>query len=243
MRKNITGILLLMMIALTGSAQDLQLHYDFGRRIYSSEEETRMDVTLTLEQFKADKLGSWYYFIDMDIYGSGMKGAYAEISREFTFAHSSGKTSLDAHVEYDGGMTTFKSGGGTRFQNALLVGPALNGHNTDYSATWSVQVMYKQYFKSGASKAYSSCQLTGVWGLNFAKEKCTFSGYIDFWRGVQNNGHGKLIVMTEPQFWYNATKHFSVGTEIEVSNNFITPEVETNRTCYINPTLAVKYNF
>jgi hypothetical protein len=243
MKKNITAILLLMMIALTGSAQDLQLHYDFGRRIYSSEEETRMDVTLTLEQFKADKLGSWYYFIDLDFYGSGMKGAYTEISREFTFARPSGKTSLDAHVEYDGGMTTFKSGGGMRFQNALLVGPAWNGHNADYSATWSVQAMYKQYFKGEDSKAYSSCQLTGVWGLNFAKERCTFSGYIDFWRGVKSNGHGKLIVMTEPQFWYNATKHFSVGTEIEVSNNFITPEVETSRTCYVNPTLAVKYNF
>jgi hypothetical protein len=242
MKKNLFTIILLFS-ALTVSAQNLQLHYDFGRRIYSSEEATRQDITLTLEQFKADKLGSWFYFIDLDIYGSGMKGAYTEISREFTLAHPSTNSSFDAHVEYDGGMTTFKSGGGMRFQNALLVGPAWNWHNSDFSTTLSVQTMYKQYFKGGSSKAYSSFQLTGVWGTNFASGHCTFSGYIDFWRGVGQNGHGKLIIMSEPQFWYNATRHFSFGTEIEVSNNFVTPEAVTTKTCYVNPTLAIKYNF
>lgn len=241
MKKGITIILLL--VAVAANAQNLQLHYDFGRRIYSSEEHTRQDVTLTLEQFKGDCLGSWFYFIDLDIYGSGMKGAYMEMSREFTFARPSAAATFDAHIEYDGGLTTFKEGGGTRFQNALLIGPAYNGHNKDYSATWSVQTMYKQYFRSGTSKAYSSFQLTGVWGLNFANRHCTFSGYIDFWRGVANNGHGKLVIMSEPQFWYNINHHFSVGTEIEVSNNFINPETVTSKTCYVNPTLAVKYNF
>ena len=200
-------------------------------------------VTLTFEQFKADHLGSWFWFIDLDMYHDGMKGAYTEISREFTLTSTSKSSSLAAHVEYDGGMTTFKDGGGTRFQNAVLIGPAWNGHNSDFSATWSVQAMYKQYFKYQESKAYASFQLTGVWGLTFAGGKGTFSGFIDLWRGEKANRHGQLVLLTEPQLWYNANKHFSIGTEVELSTHFIFPECASDKSFYVNPTLAVKYNF
>jgi len=62
--------LLIFVALLLGStslmAQNVQLHYDFGRNIYSNEESGRQKVTATLEQFKADKWGSWYYFVDID---------------------------------------------------------------------------------------------------------------------------------------------------------------------------------
>jgi hypothetical protein len=48
-------------------AQDIQVHYDFGRDIYSAEENGRQKVTVTLEQFKADQWGSWFYFVDIDL--------------------------------------------------------------------------------------------------------------------------------------------------------------------------------
>jgi hypothetical protein len=244
MNKQQSIILLAALTALPAAAQNLQLHYDFGRRLYSDEEATRQNVTLTFEQFSADRLGSWFWFIDLDMYHDGMKGAYTEISREFTFANLNSGGSLAAHVEYDGGMTTFKSGGGTRFQNAALVGPAWNGHSGDFAATWSVQAMYKQYFSGGAgAPAYASFQLTGVWGYTFADGRWTTSGYVDLWRSQKSNGHGRLTVMTEPQLWYNFNKKCSVGTEWEISNNFITPECATSRTFYVNPTLAVKFNF
>ena len=242
MKKQILTMLLCAVAALA-QAQNLQVHYDFGRKIYSDEQKTRQMVTLTFEQFKADHLGSWFWFIDLDMYHDGMKGAYTEISREFTLTSTSKSSSLAAHVEYDGGMTTFKDGGGTRFQNAVLIGPAWNGHNSDFSATWSVQAMYKQYFKYQESKAYASFQLTGVWGLTFAGGKGTFSGFIDLWRGEKANRHGQLVLLTEPQLWYNANKHFSIGTEVELSNHFIFPECASDKSFYVNPTLAVKYNF
>lgn len=235
--------LVLLLAAFNVWSQNFQLHYDFGRKIYSDEEATRQMVTLTYEQFKADKLGSWYWFVDFDMYSDGMKGAYTEISREFTFANPSSAVSLAAHVEYDGGLTSFKNGGGTRFQNSALIGPALNGHNSDFSTTWSLQAMYKQYFKYNESSAYASMQLTGVWSTTFASGKCTFSGFIDLWRGEKANGHGQLVLLTEPQLWYNFDKHFSLGTEIEISDNFIFPESVTDKSFYVNPTLAVKYNF
>ena len=43
---------------MTVSAQNIQLHYDFGRNIYTGEEAGRQKVTMTIEQFKADQWGS-----------------------------------------------------------------------------------------------------------------------------------------------------------------------------------------
>ena len=241
--KKIFFLSIMLVATFVANAQNLQVHYDFGRAIYSDEEATRQRVTLTFEQFKADKLGSWFWFIDLDMYHDGMKGAYTEISREFTVKNLSDNLSLAAHVEYDGGMTTFKPAGGTRFQNAALVGPALNGHNADYSKTWSVQAMYKQFFKGAGGDAYASFQITGVWGINFAGGKGTFSGFIDFWRAETANHHGQLQIISEPQLWYNVNSHFSLGGEVEISNNFIIPECDTDKSFYINPTLGVKYVF
>jgi len=225
---------LMAISALTVQAQNVQLHYDFGRNLYPDQEEGRQKVTLTLEQFKADKWGSWFYFVDMDFSNKFIEGAYGEISREFNI----GKKGFAAHVEYDGGLNRFGS-----FQHAALLGGAWNGHSADFSKTYGVQLMYKRYFKSyDYTSAYHSFQLTGVWGLTFAGKKCTFSGFIDFWRGEDADGHGQLVILTEPQFWYNATDHFSIGTEWEVSNNFIY-NVYDDKSFFINPTLALKWNF
>ena len=219
------GVMALM--GLTMYAQNIQLHYDFGRSIYSEQlggpqddnQGRRANVTLTLEQFKADNWG--------------------EISREFNLGKQS---PIAAHIEYNGGLNRFGS-----YQQAALAGFAYNGHSEDFSKTWSVQLMYKQYFKSYEyTRAYASVQLTGVWGINFAHNKCRFDGFIDFWRGENwrpgHENHGMLVVLTEPQFWYNFTDHFSVGTEVEISNNFIYNVVD-DKSFFINPTLAVKWNF
>ena len=232
---------LMVIAAVSATAQNIQLHYDFGRNLYSNEEAARQKVTITLEQFKADKWGSWYYFVDVDLSRKETKGAYTEISREFNL----GKTSPFAlHVEYDGGLGSRLAGTTSgSYQQAGLVGLAYNGHNEDFSKTWSVQLLYKTFFRdANANNAYHSAQLTGVWGINFANKKGTFSGFIDFWRGEKANGHGKLVILSEPQIWYNATEHFSIGSEVEISNNFIY-NTYSDKTFFVNPTLAVKWKF
>ena len=232
--KKIFCLALMAVAAMGVSAQNIQVHYDFGRNIYPDQEDGRQKVTVTLEQFKADQWGSWYYFVDVDMTNKFTEGAYTEISREFNI----GKKGFAAHVEYDGGLN--KSGA---FQQAALLGGAYNGHNADFSKTWSVQLMYKRFFKSyDYTSAYNSVQLTGVWGLNFANKKCTFSGFVDFWRGEKANGNGQLVILSEPQFWYNVTDHFSVGGEVEISNNFIYNTYD-DKSFFVNPTLAVKWNF
>ena len=225
--------IVLMAFAISSQAQDVQLHYDFGRLIYPDQEESRQSMTITLEQFKADKWGSWYYFVDVDLSNKFIEGAYTEISRELSI----GKKGFAAHVEYDGGLNRFGS-----FQHAALLGGAWNGHTADFSKTYSVQLMYKRYFKSYEyTSAYHSLQLTGVWGLKFGKS-FTCSGFIDFWRGEDADGHGKLVILTEPQFWYNVTKNIGFGSEVEISNNFIY-HTYNDKSFFINPTVAFKYNF
>lgn len=237
MRKKTLLLSLFALLSLTAVAQDIQLHYDFGRNIYTGEESGRQKVTVTVEQFKADKWGSWYYFVDIDLSRHFTESTYTEISREFTLGKES---PFAAHVEYDGGLSRNGS-----FQQAALVGGAWHGHSADFSKTWSVQLLYKQYFKSYENtRAYASAQLTGVWSTTFANKRCTFSGFIDFWRGEKADGHGQLVILSEPQFWYNFTEHFSVGTEWEFSNNFVyNADPESEKTFFWNPTLAVKWNF
>ena len=117
--KKILFMALMAVVALGANAQNVQVHYDFGRSFYSDQEDGRQRVTVTLEQFKADQWGSWYYFVDVDLTNKFTEGAYTEISREFNI----GKNGFAAHVEYDGGLNRFGS-----FQQAALVGAAYNGH-------------------------------------------------------------------------------------------------------------------
>ena len=235
--KKIVTLAMMAVAALTANAQNIQLHYDFGRNIYSGEEAGRSKVTLTLEQFKADKWGSWFYFVDIDFSRKFTESAYAEISREFNLGKQS---PFAAHIEYDGGLSRTMS-----YQQAALAGMAYNGHNEDFSKTWSVQLLYKHFFKSyDYTRSYASVQLTGVWGLNFFDRKLTFSGFIDFWRGEKANGDGCLVILSEPQLWYNFTEHFSIGTEWEFSNNFVyNTDPTSEKTFFLNPTLGLKWNF
>ncbi|MBR5929269.1 MAG: DUF5020 family protein [Prevotella sp.] len=227
-----TGLMTMAVIAM--QAQNVQLHYDFGRNIYPDEEAGRQKVTMTLEQFRSDQWGSWFYFVDVDFSRKFTEGAYAEISRELKLKRG---LPLAAHVEYNGGLNRFGS-----FQQAALAGVAWNGHNIDFSNTYSLQLLYKRYFKSyNNTSAYHSMQLTGVWSTRIGR-MLTFSGFIDLWRGEKANHHGQLVLLTEPQLWYSVTPNLSIGSECEISNNFIY-NTYNDKTFFINPTLALKWLF
>lgn len=104
---------LAQVMAITAFSQvNVQLHYDLGSATNPNSEESRQKVTTTVEMFKADKLGSTFFFIDMDYRNKkteqttrGVLGAYWEISRDFTFAKvKDSNVSFTAHGEYNGGL-------------------------------------------------------------------------------------------------------------------------------------------
>ena len=108
--------------------------------------------------------------------------------------------------------------------------------------------MYKYYFKGMGRGGFNGYQLTAVWGNTFAGGLCTFSGFIDVW--YDKDVRGKLITISEPQFWFNLNKlkgmdgvNLSLGTEVEISNNFVFDKEGRNDKFYAIPTIAAKWTF
>jgi len=196
--------------------QNLQYHYDFDRE----------HPTSTFEMFKPDEWGSTFMFIDFD-YDPEVKSAYGEFAREFKL----GDTGFAAHVEYDGGLTNEFS-----FGNAYLAGIAYNWLSSDFSKGFSLQMMYK-YITHTPSDKPNNFQVTAVWFINFLNGKMTFSGFADFWKEELFFGKD-YVFLSEPQIWYHVTDHFSIGSEIEFSNNFGGYDGFK-----IRPTAAVKWTF
>ena len=245
MRTRLTLIMALTAIAV--QAQNVQLHYDLGHTLYE-ELSNRPSVTTTIEMFKPDKWGNTFFFTDIDYFHDGAAGAYWEISREFNV---SANKRWAAHVEYDGGLSSSQlDDSSTRFQHAFLVGPAWNWASSDFTRTLSLQAMYKYYFKGQHpwNRPFSSFQATAVWSVVFAHRLCTFSGFLDCWYDA--NVHGNWITISEPQLWFNFNAlrglegvNLSLGTEVEVSNNFVWNKNGRNDHFYAIPTIAAKWSF
>ena len=239
MKKILLSALLWMATIPMFAQLNVQLHYDFADALYGKELSNRPHWTATIENFKADKWGSTYFFVDLDFGGNTMKSAYAEISREFKL----GTSPFAAHVEYNGGL----SGGGS-YNDAYLAGAAWNWANQDFSKTFSFQVLYK-YLARQVVGSKHSWQLTTVWGIHFAKGLCTFSGYADVWQ--DNSVKGNLVLSSEPQFWFNLNALESVpddfllslGTEVELTKSLVWPTDGLNDRFYAIPTLAAKWTF
>ena len=239
MKKILLSTLMLIASLPIFAQLNVQLHYDFADALYGDKLSNRPHWTATVENFKADKWGSTYFFIDMDFGDNTMKSAYAEISRELRFWEAP----FAAHIEYNGGL----SGSGS-YNDAYLAGGAWNWANKDFSKTFSLQLLYK-YLANQQVGSKHSWQITTVWGIHFAKGLCTFSGYADLWH--DNSVKGNLVLSSEPQFWFNLYAldsvdddfKLSLGTELEISKNLVWPAEGINDKFYAIPTLAVKWQF
>ena len=216
----------------TCKSQNLQLHYDMGKN--------RSYVTSTLEMFKPDKWGSTFYFVDMDYNARGVQGvslAYMEISRGIKFWEGP----FELHVEYNGGFGRNKDNTSFRINDAWLLGGNYTWYSPDFKRIFTIEGMYK-YIKG---KNNMSFQITGVWTIMMLKNKVTLSGFADFWREDNNYFVNALlgtttnfVFLSEPQFWYNFTKNFSMGSEVEIATNF-----SLHKGLKACPTIAMKWNF
>jgi hypothetical protein len=221
-------LLAVVAAGLTSQAQNIQLHYDFG--------ENRKLFTSTVEMFKPDKYGSTFFFIDMD-YSSdardvknGVSLAYWEIARAFKWNETQ---KIMPRVEYNGGVLKL-DGSGTPFipiENAYLAGIEHTLASADFSKILTLQANYK-YIQD---KENASFQLTAVWTIQMLENKLSFMGFADFWKEEMVFSDAKFRFLSEPQLWYNFSKSFSVGSEIELGYNFDSPDFK------VKPTIAVKW--
>ena len=246
--KFIPFLLLVVSFSLAASKAYAQVNaqflYDFGS--------DRKFLTMTLEMFKADKWGNTYFFIDHDFnYDKHVKGpnlapggTYMEMARCLNFWQKSAVKDLSLHVEYNGGITASYP-----INNAWLFGVDYFMHNGNYSNTLNLKALYKTIRKHSSSVPM---QFTVVWAMNdlLGVKGLKFDGFADFWwenhTCFKDNGEAVErgnIFITEPQLWYKVGQHFgvdnlSIGTEIELSNNFGSTDGFKCRPC-----LGAKWDF
>lgn len=211
--KRIIASLLLCYIGQT-QAQELQLHYDYLK--------DRQYLTATFEMFKPDDYGSTFMFTDVDFnrYGGGASLVYFEIARKFTIPNRA-IDGLNVHVEYNDGFLSTKSPNpiAIPINRSFLTGVGLPVKIG--GLTLHTSYLYKHIQGSNGLDG----QFTAVWFKNFFNNKMTLRGFFDIWSqpktfGV-NTDDKKAVILTEPQILYNINPHFSVGSEVEISHNFI----------------------
>lgn len=237
MKRFLLTFCLILAIGSMLKAQNIQLHYDFGKSLYS-ELDGRPILTSTIEHFIPDKWGSTFFFVDMNYASSGVTNAYMEINRQFKI---SSKCPVNLHIEYNGGIAKGLVENNILLNNAYLAGLTYNYNSKDFSKGFSVSTLYKYIQKHNSPQSF---QLTATWYLHLCKSMFTFNGFADFWR--EETLYGKTIFLTEPQFWFNldALKgvsdqcRLSIGSEVKLSNNF-----EGRDGFYCIPTLAIKWRF
>lgn len=223
--------LLLFVFFADSFAQNLQIHYDLGK--------DREYFTTTLEMFRPDEYGSTFFFVDMDYNRGGNNSvslAYWEIARYINLPFA-GK--LSATVQYNDGMLHIK---GTPIDVPLghiWLGGFNHPINLGFVTLGQDFLLRKDYL----SKNSVDVQLTTTWFVPFFDGKLSFTGFLDIWSTKQavdiNKDESKIVVLSEPQLWYSFDKHLSVGSELEISSNFIPGESDIQ----VMPTLGVKWNF
>lgn len=212
----------------TAKSQNVQLHYDMG--------DGRGFFTSTVEMFRPDSWGSTFFFVDMD-YSSdtqnvtnGVSLAYWEIARSFKWNESQ---KVQPRVEFNAGVLKLDGDGPfVPIENCLLAGVERTFASAGFSKILTLQANYKRI----KDKEDASFQLTAVWIIQMLEGKLTFTGFADFWKEEMFWGTDYRF-LAEPQLWFNASKNLALGTEIELSNNFIADGFK------VMPTLGVKYTF
>ena len=236
MKNLFLGILLSFPVIL--SAQNLQLHYDFGQ--------DRKFFTSTLEMFKPDTLGSTFWFVDFDFNFPGsvrsMSAAYWEISRDFFIPGLRKNPAFDQltfHMEYNDGFAAYKDTGaymGTSSYNSVFL--------TGFCHPLRIgQVVVTTQWLCRIPRGVNvpDFQFTVVWSMVILHNKLLFTGFADLWSQdkIFDPEHKELVFQTEPQLWYMFNSHIAMGSEVEISRNF---PVGPN-SWEFSPTLAVRWEF
>jgi len=220
MKKGI--LLIIVLLSLSTFAQNLQLHYDFGK--------DRKHVTSTFEMFKTDEYGATFWFVDFDFNHPGNKSAslgYFEIARYFSLPLPI--KNISATVQYNDGTAPWGPLG-----HVWLAGLSYPINLGLFVLT--TDVLYrKDYFSEG-----SDVQLTGVWFIPIMDGKINFTGFFDIWSTKNFKTDSRdFVFLSEPQLWFNLGNHLALGGEVEISNNFIPGKTKVQ----FNPTLGFKWNF
>jgi len=222
-------------------AQNLQLHFDPRNSLYGDVVSSSNYLTGTFEMFKPDQWGNTFMFVDADLnFNKKNIGlVYGEIAREFKI----GDFPLLPHLEFNGGLGLVK---GTDF-GFSIPSSYLAGFGYPFQLGNFFMSTYVAYKLNAFEEVSNDAQWTLTWNATLAGGKLSLGGFLDLWTEDKSFTEGsdatgkKVVFLSEPQFWYNVTPNFALGTEVELSYNFVNKFVESK--FYAIPTLATKWNF
>ena len=212
----IAAFALFAMATAANAQTNFQTFYDFGRGHF----------TTTMEGFHMDNWGNTFFFIDYDYNNRdgntiiSPSNTYFEIARCLNFWSDTKLAPFSWQLEYNGGFglaadaPAYATGLGFPVNSAFLTGVDYFLHSKDFKNTLNLKLLYK-YFVHLPSAV--PMQFTAVWGCQdlFGAPGLRFSGFVDFWCEYNN-----LVILSEPQIWYQLFDHFNIGSEVEFSYNF-----------------------
>lgn len=241
MSRKIILTLALFCALITMQGQNLQLHFDPRKTLYGDGVSEVNYLTATFEFYKPDKWGNTFMFVDFDFsFNKSNPGLiYGEIAREFKI----GDFPLLPHIEYNGGLG-LKRGTGEGFS---IPGAYLAGFGYPFQLGVFYMNTYLAYKLNAFEQISNDAQWTVTWNASLLNNKISLSGFMDLWTEDKSYTEGKdasgkkIVLLSEPQIWYNITPNFSLGSEIELSYNFVNKFIESE--FYAIPTLATKWVF
>jgi len=213
-----------LFLTITAAAQSLQLHYDL-RHTVDPTHNPKNSPTLYFEYFKTPdsgksfvKFGSFLFKSEADMTGSnGNIGKYyMQVSQDFRFW----QPKIFLSLQYSGGLgVTDPAQYSYYITNTFDIG-------LSYPFKWGSAYMssvldfkYVAYNKSSKDFLYTLYFYKGLWNY-----KAEFQGDFSLWTENKNHGDAATEDMTgkrffffaEPQFWYNVSKKFSIGTKLNM---------------------------
>lgn len=210
-------VILLIVISLMDlNSQNLQFHYDFGK--------DRNYLTTTFEMYKPDKFGSTFWFIDFDFNNQANNSvslSYFEIARYFKLGDFD---FFQPTIQYNDGYADFGSLG-----PAYLIGIQKRLNFGTFAV--NCDLLYRNDVFSDGKDG----QITLSW-YEVITKNLVFTGFLDIWSTGKDQK--KIVILTEPQIWYNVWEQLHIGSEIEISNNFISSDI-----LEVMPTLGFKWDF
>ena len=250
-RKILFFLVALCAVSASLKSQNLQLHFDPRSSLYGESSGSQIDyLTATFEMYKPDKWGNTFMFVDVDFnFDKRNPGlVYTEIAREFKI----GDFPLLPHIEYNGGLGLARGSvdpaSGKYLPNGFSIPSSyMGGFGYPFRLGSFFMNSYLVYKLNAFDQLSHDTQLTFTWNATFAQGKVSLVGFLDLWTedksftaGPEADGK-KLIFLSEPQIWYNITPNFALGSEVELSYNFVNKFNESK--FFAIPTLATKWTF
>ena len=205
-------------------AQNLQLHYETDKG--------RQFPIAMLESFTFDDWGGTYWFVSFEFTDpfdqdrQSMSSAYGEIAR---YINVKPFQTVNLTVQYNDGVAFWGPMGRAWMTGLSYPFPVEQG---------AIQLDFLARFT--AADVPMDGQVTLAWFIPIGDGPLQFVGYWDIWSETEADDKKHLVLLAEPQFWYQIWNNLDLGLGAEVAYNF--PSFLASE-WNIYPNLSTRWNF